>query len=133
MKRWTDTNLMGQIAARKKRLGMSYAVLAARSGVSEATLKRMLNADDQQQHSPRIDCLTAVLDSLGMSLVTKPTLKVEELRYREADAKARRLVQLLQGTSALEEQGLDKAEIERLVSKARQELLDGTNRRLWAS
>jgi len=72
------------------------------------------------------------MDALGIWHSAYPPLSADELRYRQADAKARRLVQLVQGSAALEGQGVSPAEFERLVAKARQELLDGSNHRLWA-
>ena len=133
MTRMHNTGLMDQIAARKKQLGMSYAALATRSGVSEPTLKRMLSQDEAESHSPRLDRLAAVMEALGMSLMAGPALPVDEFRFREADAKARRLVRLVQGTSALEEQAVDSDVFERMVEDARRELLDGSSRRLWTS
>lgn len=133
MDRMSNTALLKRIADRRERLGMSYAVLAQRSGVSMPTLKRMLHAGSGEKHSPRLDCLSAVLEALGMSLTAQPEITVEELRQQEAEAKARRLVGLVQGTSALEAQGLDQKEIERLIAEAQKQLLAGSSRRLWAS
>ena len=56
---------------------------------------------------------------------------VAEFRARQAQAKARRLVRLLQGTMALESEAVDDEALAELEAEQLHALLAGSNRRLW--
>ena len=53
------------------------------------------------------------------------------MRERQARAKARMLVAIVQGTSALEGQAVDPQEVELMEQRTAAELLSGPARRLW--
>ncbi len=108
--------LVEQLATRRKSLGMSYPALAARSGVSVPTLKRMLQGR-ATEHAARLDNLEAVAQALGMTLSAGPVVSEAELCRQQADAKAQRLVGHVQGTSVLEQQGLDAKALSRMTKK----------------
>lgn len=138
----TRTSLIEKMAHRRERLGMSFDVLAQRSGVSAPTLKRMLSPRELHDGSPSNDTSTpvfrgslrnvhAVASALGMALTAEPELSADELCERQAETKARELVALVQGTSALEAQGLPADTIAQMVEDAKRELLSGPRRRLW--
>lgn len=120
--------LSTDLESRRRQLRLSFASLAERSGVSQPTLKRMLHGD-LAHHS--FGNVVAVADALGMSLQLS-SISAAELRERQALAKARRLVGLAQGTSALEAQGVDQATFDEMVQQTVHELLAGSPRRLWA-
>tara|TARA_R110002072_G_scaffold260238_1_gene418737 strand:- start:907 stop:1287 length:381 start_codon:yes stop_codon:yes gene_type:complete len=107
--------------------GMTYSVLADRSGVSVATLKRMFSNTPKNVSFANV---LAVAEAFGVSI----TLSVDEdIRRKRAEVKARQIISMVQGTSALEAQALSESQIERMVEKTVHELLAGSNRKLWAS
>ncbi len=109
-----------------KASGMTYPVLANRSGVPIATLKRIF-ADNAAKAS--LANVLAIADALGMSMNLSETIDV---RMAQARKKACRVVAMVQGTSALESQALDEEQIERMIEQTVHELLAGSNRKLWA-
>lgn len=107
---------------------MTFAALAARSGVSEPTVKRILGGHPGEASFANV---AAVAAALGAPLELA-AIDVEEFRRRQARAKAEAIARLVQGTSALEAQAVDRAAYERLVERTYHELLAGSGRRLWA-
>ena len=76
--------------------------------------------------------VTAVARALGVSWVQNET-DADEFCRAEAQRKAEKIARLVQGTSALEGQGVDAATYQRLVERTYHELLAGPRRRLWSA
>ena len=115
---------------RRRQLGVTYAALAERSGVSLPTVRRIL-ADGQQSAS--LSTVLALAGALGVRLNFDAESDVDVLLERQARQKAEHLVGMVQGSSALEGQGLDEATRERMVRQTIHELLAGSKRKLWAA
>ncbi len=115
------------LESRRKQLGMSVRVLSERSGVPVATLNRLL-AGHLSQH--KFSTVANVAEAMGItiSFEAEPVVTVKE---RQAASKARRLVALVQGTSALEAQAVNRPAFEAMVRQTIHELMAGSPRRLW--
>ena len=114
---------------RRKRLGMSYAVLATRSGVSMPTVVRILSGRNPDASFAKV---MALADALGISFHMKEDLDEDELREKQARRKAEYLVRMVQGTSSLEGQAVDSGTLQRMVRQTTHELLGSrSNRKLW--
>lgn len=122
-------NLSDRLDARRRELRMTYPALAARSGVSEPTVKRILNNGAAEASFVNV---AAVAEALGMPLAAKP-IDADELRATAARQKAERIARLVQGTSALEAQAVDQAAYRKMVERSYHELLAGPPRRLWSA
>jgi len=109
-----------------KASGMTYPVLANRSGVPIPTLKRIF-ADNSTKAS--LVHVLAIAEALGMSMGLNETI---DIRMAQARKKACRVVAMVQGTSAIESQGLDEEQINQMIERTVHELLTGSNRKLWA-
>lgn len=92
---------------RRRELGMSYRVLAELSGASLPVIQRILSARVQ---APSFPIVMAVVNALGGgiprilpdgSCTFEFTVSSQEIREQRATEKARKLVSLVQGTSAL--------------------------------
>lgn len=118
-----------ELDRRRRLLGMSYVALAERSGVSAPTLKRVLGRSSQ---GTSIHTVEAIARALGMTVELR-AVEPEKFSELEADKKARRIASMVQATSALENQAVDPAALDRMVQRSRLELLAGSRRRLWAS
>jgi transcriptional regulator with XRE-family HTH domain len=116
------------LTRRREALGMSFAVLASRSGVSEPTVKRILGGRMGEASFANV---VAIADALGVSLNASETAP-DELCRQQARCKAERIARLVQGTSALENQAVDAPAYQRLVEQCYHELLAGSKRKLWA-
>jgi transcriptional regulator with XRE-family HTH domain len=119
-----------QLEDRRKRLGMSCAAVASRTGLGLRTVQRALSADPIR---PDFATLAAIANALGASIrIGLDTQDIATLKRRQAERKATRLVSLTQGTSALEAQAVPKIALERMKRKTVSTLLRGSSRRLWA-
>jgi len=112
---------------RRRELGMSRKSLANRSHVSLPTVNRILSG----RHSgASIENVLTIAAALGMELKFEAEMRSERFREMQAVAKARQLVRLVQGTSALEGQALDKDELEDMIGRTAKEL-SLSKRKLW--
>ena len=122
--------IMKPLEKRRQQLRMSRQALADRSGVSIATVNRVLAGRIENASFRNVD---AIARALGMSLQWKPKASPFEFKREQARAKAKRLAALVQGTSALEGQAVStktKSEIEEEIACR---LIAGPGRKLWSA
>jgi hypothetical protein len=124
--------------ARRREVGIPYSALSELSGVSLPVVQRLLCGKLQ---APRFQSVIAVAHALGLhglriqedgSIKFEASLSAQDLREQQAWNKARRLVEMVQGTSALEGQAVGEASYKAMVERAYHELLAGSNHRLWS-
>ncbi len=115
---------------RRASLGMSCQALAQRSGISRATVIRILESDGSDANTANVQ---AVAKALGLSLGFSADLEAEAMREQQARKKAEWIVGLVQGSSALEEQAVDAEMYQAMVRRTIHELLAGSSRKLWAA
>jgi transcriptional regulator with XRE-family HTH domain len=120
------TEFLEQLRQRREKLGMPLAVLAAKAGVPMQTLHRILHGEA----SAHFDKVLAVAQALEVVLSARK-VKAREVRKRQARAKAKRLVGMVQGTSALEGQGLDRDTLEEMTEQTTHQLL-ASKYKLWS-
>ena len=113
---------------RRRDLRMTIPQLARRSGVSTATVARILRGEP----TVAMGHVCAIADALGMQVTARPLVSVDSLLRRAAKAKARRAADLVQATSALEAQGLSRHQFESMVDRTTRELLAAGGKILWA-
>ncbi|HEX4415333.1 MAG TPA: helix-turn-helix transcriptional regulator [Lacipirellulaceae bacterium] len=113
---------------RRKELDLSFALLAERSGVAIATLKRMFN--DGEGASLQNVCVVA--QAMGVSINGQPTDASADFLEKAAMEKARKLVSMVQATSALESQAVAQGAIAAMIKQTVHELMAGPTRRIWA-
>jgi transcriptional regulator with XRE-family HTH domain len=118
-----------RLELRRRALGMSRAALARASGVSLPTVQRILSGRHPNASWANIDALSR---TLGMSINLHPVASARHFRATQAQRKAGNLVRMVQGSSALEGQALDRRHLAHMRRKTTRELLAGSNRRLWA-
>jgi transcriptional regulator with XRE-family HTH domain len=119
-----------ELERRRKHLGMSHLVLARRAGVSLTTVQRILSGRHQ---GARIDHVAAIADALGMGREFPSKKSAEDMRERQAEQKAKQLVDMVQGTAGLEGQAIDAHAMSEMVRRTMHELLAGPKRSLWGS
>ncbi len=119
--------ILNDLSRRRRDLGMSQKDLAGRCGVSVSTIKRILAGEAAVSFSN----VSAIAETLGMRLAGRSGQSIASMRERQARAKARSLVAMVQGTSALEAQALAPADIELMEQRTAAELLSGPSHRLW--
>lgn len=110
---------------------MTFDTLAARSGVSVPTAKRVVG---RRIGTANFANVVAVAGALGVHLGVNQSTAADDvdamIRARARDL-AERATRLVQGTSALESQALDARACHRMTERTYHELLAGPRRRLW--
>ncbi|HEV3079796.1 MAG TPA: helix-turn-helix transcriptional regulator [Gemmataceae bacterium] len=120
------TEFLEQLRQRREQLGMPLAVLAAKAGVPMQTLHRILHGEA----SAHFDKVLAVAQALEVVLSAQK-VKAREVRKRQARATAKRLVGMVQGTSGLEGQALDRDTLEEMTEQTTHQLL-ASKYKLWS-
>jgi transcriptional regulator with XRE-family HTH domain len=123
----TAEQILEKLANRRRQLRMSYSVLAKRSRVSMPTVVRLLSGPNPQSSFGNV---LAIAAALGITFRFE-AVPLEEFLERQAKQKAEKLVGMVQGTLALEEQAVDVKTIARMKRKTVLELLAGSAQRLW--
>ena len=128
------TNLLIQLDARRRQLGMTKVAVASRSRVSLPTVNRILSG---REPNPALASVQAIASALGVKVVLGADSRIEEVhdahefRKAQATAKATALVRHVQGNMALEAQAVVDASRRQMIEQTANELLAGSPRRLW--
>jgi transcriptional regulator with XRE-family HTH domain len=116
------------LQSRVNELEMSISDLARRSGVSRATVIRILGGKGEHYS---VSNLQAVLSALGMKM-DLVAIPAKQFKDSIATQKAQRLIALTQGNVALESQAVSATSAQEHLeaTKAR---IGSSSRKLWAS
>ena len=125
----TRKDLVSKIKKRKQKLNITIENLAKISGIGIRTLNRFFAGDDVKLST--VEKITLVL---GLDFAGEEITSLKELQQHRAKEKAIFMASLVQGTSALERQGIGKDILDSMVDKFEQEFLNGQYKdRLWVS
>ncbi len=121
--------LIEQIIARKEHLNITIENLAKLSGIGIRTVNRLLKNEDV-----KLSTVEAVTNVLGLDFAGNEQISLEELKKQRAKQKALYLASIVQGTSALEMQGLEADSINKIVAMYENEFLYGNYKdTLWVA
>jgi len=112
---------------RRRDLGMTRSTLARRAGLGLRTVQRILS---DEAAAANLATVVRLAEALGASI----GLELEELntvRRHQAERKAARLVDMVQGTMGLEAQAVGGDSIEQMKKRTVRDLLAGSNSALW--
>jgi len=117
------------IALIRVQLTMSQRAVARRAGVPQGTISKI----ESGQQQPTIPTLNKILNALECDLLITavPRVGLEEVRYRQAVNKAKRMVEYLQGTMSLEKQTPDQKLLKEMIEEEVKKLLDSSGPELW--
>ena len=121
-------SLSSLLKSRINELEISISDLARRSGVSRATVIRILSGKDEQYS---VSNLQAVLTALGMKMDLS-AIPAKRFNDSIAAQKAQRLIALTQGNVALESQAVSEASAKEHL-EATKKRIASSSRKLWAS
>lgn len=122
-------DLVNKIIQRKKELNITVDNLARLSGVSVRTINRLLKNEDV-----KLSTIEDVTNLLGLDFAGNEQLTLQELQQQRAHEKALFLASLVQGTSALEMQGLEDDNLNSIITSFEKEFLDGEYKHtLWVA
>jgi len=121
--------LVNQIIARKEQLGITVENLAKLSGVGVRTINRLLKNEDV-----KLSTIEHVTNFLGLDFAGNEQVPLNKLRKKRAREKALLLASIVQGTSALEMQGLEDDSLQKIIISYEKEFLSGSYQdTLWVA
>ena len=125
----THLELISKIEARRKELNITIVNLSKLSGLGVRTVNRFLAGEDV-----KLSTVERLTNLLGLDFAGNEVVSVAQLQRRQAKEKALLMVALVQGTSSLEMQGLEKSTVATMLKKMEQAFLTGSYRnRLWVA
>lgn len=125
----TRVELIKKIQKRKKELNITIENLAKLSNIGIRTLNRFFAKDDV-----KLSTIEKLTNFLGLDFAGNETIPLKELKQKRAKEKAIFMASLVQSTSALEMQGLEKNSLDKIIDKFEKEFLTGQYQdRLWVA
>jgi len=122
-------DLINHIIARKKQLNITVDNLAKLSGVGVRTINRLLKNEDV-----KLSTIESVTNFLGLDFAGNEQVSLSALKKHRAHEKAVFLASIVQGTSALEMQGLEDDSLSKIVASYEKEFLTGNYQdTLWVA
>jgi len=122
-------DLITQIIARKEQLGITVENLAKLSGVGVRTINRLLKNEDV-----KLSTIEHVTNFLGLDFAGNEQVPLNKLKKKRAHEKALLLASIVQGTSALEMQGLENDSLNSIITSYEKEFLNGSYQdTLWVA
>ncbi len=121
-------DILKQLDDRRIELGMSIAALAHHAGLSKATVQKALRG----RGTDSFDTMRAIDEVVGIGVVGARNRTAGAVMQRQAQSKAKHLVELVAGNSALENHRITverACDLERVTAE---ELLRGAKLALWA-
>lgn len=113
----------------RSQLRMSQRSLAKRAGVPQATISRI----ETHNFEPNVSTLKKILDAMECDLLITcvPRRDTETIRKKQAQVKAEKKIDYLQGTMSLEKQAIKSRLMSELVNDEVKYLLDAPGSELW--
>lgn len=124
----TRLELLDKVKSRKDQIGMTLENISALSHLGTRTVARFFAGDDV-----KLSTVEKITNLLGLDFAGNEVIDIATLKERRAQEKALYIVSLVQDTSALEMQGLDRDDIIELIKETKYEFLHGSYQKcLWA-
>ena len=125
----TRLELIKKIEDRKKQINISIENLAKLSHLGVRTVNRFFAGDDV-----KLSTIERITNLLGLDVAGNEVIPLKELEKQRAKEKALFMASLVQSTSALEAQGLEKDSLNKIIDKFEKEFLQGQYKnRLWVA
>ena len=122
-----NPSLKYKIKRRLNKVGIDLENLNKVADIQKIDAVRLLNSNFASKIS-----IEKTITILGLNLNGQEIKTAQQLRKDRARTKAIRVVSMVQGTSSLEEQGLESMAIKRMIIRTEREFLQGTySSRLW--
>ncbi|MFZ0564830.1 MAG: helix-turn-helix domain-containing protein [Chlamydiales bacterium] len=117
------------IALIRSQLSMSQRALSKRAKVPQSTISNI----ESGRLQPNIATLKKILNSMECDLLISvlPREDLEIIRKNQAEVKAKRSIQYLEGTMSLEAQKPDSRLLSELINEKTKKLLESSGPELW--
>ncbi|QKE29832.1 hypothetical protein AACT_2764 [Arcobacter acticola] len=123
----TRLELIQKIQNRKKQINISIENLAKLSNLGVRTVNRFFAGDDV-----KFSTIEKITNLLGLDFAGNEVIPLNQLQKQRAKEKALFMASLVQSTSTLEFQGLEKDSLDKIIHKFEKEFLQGQYKnKLW--
>ena len=123
----TRLELIQKIQNRKKQINISIENLAKLSNLGVRTVNRFFAGDDV-----KFSTIEKITNLLGLDFAGNEVIPLNQLQKQRAKEKALFMASLVQSTTALEIQGLEKDSLDKIIQKKKKEFLQGQYKnKLW--
>ena len=123
----TRFELIQKIQNRKKQINISIENLAKLSNLGVRTVNRFFAGDDV-----KFSTIEKITNLLGLDFAGNEVIPLNQLQKQRAKEKALFMASLVQSTSTLEFQGLEKDSLDKIIHKFEKEFLQGQYKnKLW--
>ncbi len=125
----TRLELINKVKKRKEQVGITLENLAKLSNLGIRTVNRFFANDDV-----KLSTLENITKLLSLDFSGHEVISIKVLEKQRANKKALFMASLVQSTSALEVQGLERSALDNLIKKFEKDFLKGEYRnRLWVA
>ena len=122
-------NVLEKIRDRKNKIEITLDNISKLSELGNRTVSRFFNGDDV-----KLSTLEKITNVLGLDFSGNEIIDIQTLKEQRAKERALYIVSLVQDTSSLEMQGLEKNELQILIEETKEEFLNGKYKKnLWVS
>ncbi len=123
----TRLELIQKVESRKKQINITIENIAKLSHLGIRTVNRFFAGDDV-----KLSTVEQITNLLGLDFAGNEVVSIKELQKHRAKEKAIFMASLVQGTSALEMQGLEKNSLDKIIHRFENDFLHGDyQNRLW--
>ena len=125
----TRLELIQKIQNRKKQINISIENLAKLSNLGVRTVNRFFAGDDV-----KFSTIEKITNLLGLDFAGNEVIPLNQLQKQRAKEKALFMASLVQSTSTLEFQGLEKDSLDKIIHKFEKEFLqEQYKNKLWVA
>ena len=121
-------DLIFKVIKRKRALNLTIEQIANLTGLGYRTVARFLSGEDV-----KLSTVEKITNLLGLDFAGNEVINIEELLEKRAKQKALYIVSLVQDTSSLEEQGLNKENLNKLLEFTKNKFLTENKKLLWVN
>jgi len=122
-------HVLDKVKTRKESIGLTLDNISKLSQLGNRTVTRFFAGEDV-----KLSTLEKITNIMGLDFSGNETIDITTLKEQRAKEKALYIVSLVQDTSALEMQGLERSDIKLLLEETKEQFLTGAyQKNLWAS
>ena len=122
-------HVLDKVKIRKESIGLTLDNISKLSQLGNRTVTRFFAGEDV-----KLSTLEKITNIMGLDFSGNEIIDIRTLKEQRAKEKALYIVSLVQDTSALEMQGLERSDIKLLLEETKEQFLTGAyQKNLWAS
>ncbi len=122
----TRLHLLQKVKIRKEEIGITLDNLSQLSNLGYRTISRFFSGEDV-----KLSTVEKITNILGLDFAGNEVVDIDTLTNKRAEQKALYIVSLVQDTSSLEMQGLEKDNLNILIEDTKNQFLTGDYKKIY--